>query len=265
MDREPSLSCLCYTVYQKDSKHTQAMSTSDTFAIIALAALIHASFQLSVSMMTVMSGHALGKRTGHNRVMRLILGFILGVMTMVALGVSFLALLTSNLAPDGWPTLAWAGVSGLMIGVGVAVWVVYYRYRKPGTVLWLPRGFADYLSSRARAAKLAPEAFGLGLASVVSEFIFGLAPMLVTALLLAPLDAPLQLAGLALYTIIVSLPLHVIAVLVGGGRSLARVQRWREQHKRFIQFTAGSALIVLGAYLYVDIVMTQILIGGAGV
>lgn len=239
------------------------MSILDTFAIIALAGLVHASFQLSVSMMTMMSGHALGKRTAHARVMRLMAGFILGVMTMVALGVSFLALVTSNLAPEGWPVMAWAGVSGLMIGVGAAVWLVYYRRRAAGTVLWVPREFAAYLAGRARATKLAPEAYGLGLASVIAELIFGLAPMLVTALLLVPLEAPWQLAGLAMYTLIISLPLHIIAVLVGGGRSLARIQRWREQHKRFIQFAAGSAMIVLGVYLYVDIVMTALVTGGS--
>lgn len=235
------------------------MPTLDTFAIIALAALIHASFQLSVSMMTMMSGHALGKRTAHTRVMRLIAGFILGVMTMIALCVSFLALVIDNITPDGWPAFAWAGVSGLMIGVGVAVWTVYYRRRTGGTVLWVPRGFARYLSQRARATKLAPEAYGLGLASVLAELIFGLAPMLVAALLLVQLDAPMQLVGLIGYTLIASLPMMIIAVLVGGGRSLARVQRWREQHKRFIQFAAGSALIVLGGYLYVDMVLASLL------
>lgn len=235
------------------------MPTLDTIAIIALAAVIHASFQLSVSMMTMMSGHALGKRTAHTRVMRLMAGFILGVMTMVALGVSFLAVLAGNIAPDGWPVLAWAALCGLMIGVGVAVWLIYYRHRSVGTVLWLPRGFAKYLADRARATRLTPEAYGLGLASVVAEFIFGLAPMLVTALLLTQLDTPMQLVGLIVYTLIVSLPLLVIAIIVGGGRSLARVQRWREQHKRFMQFAAGSALIILGVYLYVDIVVADLL------
>lgn len=241
------------------------MPTLDTMAIIILAALIHASFQLSVSMMTLMSGHALGKRTAHARVLRLTAGFILGVMTMIAFSVSFLALLTGSLAPDGLPALAWAAVSGLMIGIGVAVWLVYYRHRSAGTILWVPRGFARYLADRARATKLAPEAFGLGLASVVAELIFGLAPMLVSALLLIQLDAPMQLAGLIIYTLIATAPLLIIAALVGGGRTLARVQRWREQHKRFMQFAAGSGLIILGAYLYVDIVLGEFLAHTRGV
>lgn len=239
------------------------MSTLDTFAIIALAALIHASFQLSVSMMTMMSGHALGKRTKHARVLRMMAGFILGVMTMVALGVSFLALLVSNIAPNGWPAMAWAGVSGLLIGVGAVTWLTYYRRKAPGTVLWIPRSFAKYLSERTRGAKLTPEAYGLGLVSVMSETLFALGPMLVTALLLTQLDAPMQLVGLIVYTLIVSLPLHIIAMTVGSGGSLARVQRWREEHKRFIQFAAGSAMIILGAYLYVDIVMSEIMLGVA--
>lgn len=241
------------------------MPSLDIIAIIVLAAIIHASFQLSVSMMTMMSGHALGKRAAHTRVMRLIAGFILGVMTMIALSVSFLALLTHNLAPHGWPILAWAAVSGLMIGVGIAVWMIYYRHRTKGTVTWLPRGFAKYLAGRARATKLAPEAFGLGLASVIAELLFSLAPMLVAALLLTQLDTPMQLVGLISYTLIASLPLHIIAIIVGGGRSLARVQRWREQNKRFIQFAAGSALIVLGAYLYVDIVVASLADVGGGI
>jgi uncharacterized membrane protein (DUF485 family) len=37
---------------------------------------------------------------------------------------------------------------------------------------------------------------------------------------------------------------------------VARIQKWREHNKRFLQFAAGSALIVLGVYFYVDIFTT---------
>lgn len=233
------------------------MTLYEIGAIILLAAAIHASFQLSVSLLTVMSGHSLGKKRAHKRVLRLISSFVLGSMTMIALTVSFLALLAQNLLPSGIPPLVWAAASGLMLGVGIAVWAFYYRPRDTGTVLWIPRHMAKYLSQRARATKLAPEAFGLGLSSVVGELLFGLAPMVVVALLLSTLEAPLQLAGLATYTVVASLPLFVITLVVGGGRTLARVQRWRESNKRFLQFAAGSALIILGAYIYVDLILAR--------
>lgn len=123
---------------------------------------------------------------------------------------------------------------------------------------------ANYLSSRARSTKLAPEAFGLGLTSVLGELLFGLAPMLAAALLLSRLEPPYQLAGLLIYTLIATLPLFIIVMVVGGGRTLARVQRWRENNKRFLQFAAGSALIILGSYIYVDIIMAQAIGTGAG-
>lgn len=239
------------------------MSTFEIGAILLLSAAIHASFQLSVSMMTLMSGQALGKKTAHTRVMRMMAGFILGTMVMIALIISFVALLLGNLLPTGLPTLGWAGLAGLMVGIGIAVWVFYYRHHHSGTVLWLPRPFADYLSARARKTRLSAEAFGLGLVSVFAEVLFTVAPIALAAVLLLQLDTPLQLAGLISYVLIACLPLLIILVVVGGGRSLARVQRWRENNKRFLQFTAGSALVLLGGYLYVDFVL-QRMVGVAG-
>ena len=233
-------------------------------AIILLSAAIHASFGLSVSMLTLMSGHALGKRTASRRVLRLSSAFGLGTMTMIMLVVSLLALFIANLFPEGTPQIVWSAVCGLMAGLGVAVWAFYYRHRQKGTVLWLPRSLANYLSSRSRATKDPAEAFGLGLSSVVAELLFTLAPMLLTALLLVRLDTPLQISGLILYSLIASLPLLIITMLVGGGHSLSKIQRWREQNKRFMQFAAGSALIILGGMLYVDTVLSQSLLPTGG-
>lgn len=238
------------------------MSTFEIGAILLLSAAIHASFQLSISMMTLMSGHALGKKTAHTRVMRLMTGFIIGTMTMVALTISFIALLYENLVHNQMSVLGWSALAGLMMGVGVAVWAFYYRHHNVGTVLWLPRPFAKYLSERARKTTLSAEAFGLGLVSVIAELLFTIAPLVLVAMLLRELDAPLQLVGLIIYALVVSLPLIIIFIMVGSGRSLARVQRWRENNKRFLQFAAGSALVLLGGYLYVDFVLQQLILAG---
>lgn len=234
------------------------MSNYEIGVILLLSAIIQASFQLSVSMMTLMSGHALGKKTAHARVMRMMLGFIAGAMIMIALMISFIAMAISNFADQGLPPLAWSGLAGLMIGVGVAVWVFYYRYHHVGTVMWLPRPFAEYLSERSRKTKRSPEAFGLGMVSVVAELIFTIGLMVLAAALLVQLDTPWQLVGLIGYALISCLPLVIIYIMVGGGKTLARVQRWRENNKRFLQFAAGSALILLGGYLYVEQVWLQL-------
>lgn len=237
------------------------MQYFDHFAIIALAAAIHASFQLSVSMLTVMSGHRLGKRTSHGRLMRLAGSFITGAAIMVALILSFTIVIAQNIMPVV-PQLVWAATAGLCVGIGVAVWLFYYRHRRSGTVLWLPRPIARFLESRAKETTSSAEAFSLGLASIIGELIFSLAPIVVAALVLLQLPSPYQVGGLALYSLVAILPVLTIFVLIGSGHSLAKIQRWRETNKLFLQFIAGSALIIMGVLLYVDTVFGNVIILG---
>lgn len=225
--------------------------TTSSLAIIALAALIHASFQVSVSTLTLMSGHALGKKTAHGRLLRLVGGFIGGAAVITLLLLSTAAFLFAQLFPNGTPMLIWAMLCGSIIGVAISVWLYYYREQR-GTSLWIPRGIADYLNDRSKATKRPAESFGLGIISVLSELLFVFAPIAVAALVLIRLNPTLQLTGVALYVVISLLPLLVFGVLIGGGRTLARIQRWRESNKRFLQFSAGSALFMLGIYVYVD-------------
>ncbi|MCA9342170.1 hypothetical protein KC945_02070 [Candidatus Saccharibacteria bacterium] len=239
------------------------MSVYESWAILILAAAIHASFQLSVSMLTILSGHALTKKTAQARLMRLISSFFAGVALMVTLSLSFLAFAARDLLHNSYaPSVVWAAVSGFAIGVGVAVWAFYYRHKTRGTVLWLPRSLADYLASRAKKTKLAGESFGLGLVSVVAEYLFCLAPLLIAALVIIQMPLSVQLVGLIVYVVIATLPLATSVILIGSGHSIARIQRWREQNKRFLQFAAGSALIILGVYVYVGQVLAPTLSGG---
>lgn len=238
------------------------MTNTEIFILLTASAMIQASFQLSVSVITIMSGHALGAKTALSRLSRLAAAFSLGAMTMVALSLSFLALVVKNVFTQP-PTIAWSITSGLMVGIGLAVWFFYYRYDSSGTVLWVPRPMASYLSKRARSTTITPEAFALGLTSIVGEALFIIAPSLLGALLLTRLAPPLQLSGLLIYTVIATLPLTLIAMRISSGGSLAQIQRWREHNKRFLQFAAGSALIILGVYVYVQEVVTPLSTGGA--
>lgn len=234
-----------------------------TLAIIAFAALIHASFQLSVSVFTLLSSHTLGAKTAHHKLMQLTSGFLFGVSIMTLLLVSFTAFLFQNLFNNSIPSFAWAMSCGLLFGLGVAVWIFYYR-RGQGTSLWLPRNLAQYLNNRSKTTRHSAEAFGLGISSVIGELLFIVAPVVVASLALIQLEPLWQLVGVALYTLISLLSLLITFVLVGSGHKISRIQMWREKNKRFLQFAAGGGLLVLGFYIYVDQVIASTALAQGG-
>ncbi len=241
------------------------MNTLDAFIIIIAAALIHASFQLSVSVLTLLSGHTIGKKRSHAKLLRLVSSFIAGTVAMTLLAISFVALVTISLSHgvNKLPTIVWVISCGMLIGLGVAVWAFYYRKGK-GTALWLPLPLAAHLTERTKATQRSAEAFSLGLVSIVAEIPFVIGPMLVTALTLTQLEPALQLLGLATYAIVAGLPLITIGILVLGGHPLSRIQKWREENKAFLQFSSGAILMLLGFYLYVSQVIGG-LHGGVGI
>src|ERR1700740_758451 len=105
-----------------------------SLAILLLAAVVHASFQLSVSVLTLLSGHALGRQTAHNRLVNLTGAYILGAGIMTVLLLSTLAWILSLSLTDQLAPVMWALLSGALVGVGVSVWLFYYK-NQPGTTL----------------------------------------------------------------------------------------------------------------------------------
>ncbi len=227
------------------------MDIITSLAIVTLAALVHASFQLSVSVLTLLSGHAIGSKKSHRRTVALTGSFVFGAGVMTLLLLSFFALMFSHVFGNNVTSLIWAICCGVLIGVGLAVWVFYYR-RERGTTIWIPRSFARHLSNRSKATKDPAEAFSLGLTSVISELLFIIAPLAVSALVIVQLPTEWQLVGIAIYSVISLLALLIVWVAVGSGHSISRIQKWRETNKHFLQFAAGSALVILGAFVYVN-------------
>ncbi len=224
-------------------------------SIVALAAAIHASFQLSISTLTLMSGHSLGKKQSQSRLVSLLGGFLFGVIVMTTL--VFTALMYATETAFGGlavPSVVWAAVCGILFGLGVAVWLFYYR-KGSGTMLWLPRKMTAFLSNRSKQTKNSAEAFSLGMASVAGELLFIIAPVAVAVLVASMLSPMLQIASLLLYVAISVSSIVVVAALVGSGHKISRIQKWRESNKRFLQFMAGTSLLILGFYLYVNEVL----------
>lgn len=234
------------------------MDVFTSLAIVAFAALIHASFQLSVAVLSLLSGHALGAKKSRKRIVHLTTSYIAGAGIMTVLLLSFVSLIVLHTFGANVPLLVWALTCGLVLGIGIAVWLFYYKRGTDTTELWIPRQFAKYLRDRSKAAHLGVEAFALGLISVVAEIIFIIPTLAISALVLLELPMQWQLVGIALYTLISLTGLAGAWVFLGSGRSLARMQKWRTENKHFLQFAAGSALIVLGFFVYVSKIMTTL-------
>lgn len=225
-----------------------------SFAIIIFAGLIHASFQLSVSMLTLLSGHSLGRKTAHRRVMTLLNHFITGVFVLTTTLVATLAYYLSLVIQGSLATeqLFAAVITGVLVSVGIATLIFYYR-KGNGTSLWIPRDLAHFLTKRTKTTKSGAEAFSLGMASVVSELVFIVAPMFAAALAIVTLPSPwLQLVGVVTYTIVSLLSLLIVFTLVGGGHRISKLQAWREKSKHFLQFASGCSLLILAGYVFVD-------------
>ena len=238
------------------------MDILTSLLVVGFAALIHASFQLSVSVLTMLSSHTIGAKRSHAKLMRLTFSFIAGTKVMTLLLVSFLALILLDIFGSSQiPQIVWACACGLLVGLGIAVWMFYYR-REKGTSLWIPRSFARHLSDRSKAAKTSAETFSLGLTGVISELLFIIGPMIITALVLVSLPTIWQLVGLAIYTVISTLSSVIVWGLIGGGHSLSRIQKWREENKQFLRFVGGAELLILGFFVYVNEVVLHVAMGG---
>lgn len=239
------------------------MDTLTAFSVIALAALIHASFQLGVSMVTLLSGHAIGKKLAAKRTLRLVGAFLAGTLIMTALVISTLSYVAAVFFGHSATPMAWGTLAFAMIIIGLVVWICYYR-RGPGTLLWVPRGLAKLLSKRIHATQMSAEAFSLGVTSVFTELLFIITPAIAAAFAIISLPTNLQLIGAAAYVVVASLSILLVVAFIGSGHNISRLQRWRETNKRFLQFAGGSALIVLAFFLYINLVITPVVVARVG-
>lgn len=227
------------------------MDTYVALAVITFAGLLHASFQLSVSVLTLLSGHTLGRINTNRQLFRLTSSYLFGSGVMTLLLIGTITLLAFDFFGPTVEPLIWSITSGLAIGVGVSVWIFYYR-KERGTRLWIPRPVANYLHDRSKSTDSSVESFALGTMGVLGELLFTFAPLLIAGLILVQLSPSWQLVGLAIYIVTSLLPLVIVWMLVGGGHKVSEIQAWREKYKYFMQFVAGTGLVLLGTYVYVE-------------
>jgi len=227
------------------------MIIENTLLIIAFAGLLHASFQLGMSLLTLLSGHSLGAGKSYRRLMQLNLAYLFGAALITILLLTSLGYIIEFFYSD--LRSLWLIAALINIVIGISVTIFYYR-RGTGTGLWIPRPMALYLVDRTKKTKHSAEAFTLGAGSILAEIPFLVGPLSVAILYIisSETNASLQLSSLIAYSIIGLLPLIVITTLVGAGHKISTIQHWREDNKLFLQYCAGSGLIILGAFVLVD-------------
>lgn len=224
------------------------MEFSADFAIIILAALIHASLQLSVGCLMLLHRRSLAAKLLRKKAPDLTGSFVSGAGLLIFLTVMAAGFLVSILSPKTVPIWFWTTLIGILMGLAIATWMLYYK--KTGTTLWIPRSFSDYLAKRIKKTDTNTEAFSLGVISVVGEAPFTFALMLAAAGSIVSLDPDLQLLAVTIYTIIAIAPLMTAGLIMSKYR-VSDIQKWRSSNKTFLKITGGISFLVLAITLVV--------------
>lgn len=217
---------------------------------IGLFALVHAGFQLGISVLTLLSGHSLGRKRALHRTLALNVGYIIGAILMTSMLIASLLYLWEFVYY--WPLSPVIVILAITCAiVGTLVLVAYFRHGH-GTMLWIPRVFADYLRSRAKHTKNTLEAAVLGAVTVVAELPFTCVVMAAVSYIVRLFAASAdQLLIIATYSFVVSSPLIIVTVLLSGGHRLSDIQRWREANKVFLQCASGIGLFAAALFMVV--------------
>lgn len=228
---------------------TPSLLSDPAYLLIAVGALfVHVCYQLSVSVLTHFSSHSLSRKISDTRLLTLGFSYSLGVILTTVLVIVSLASL-AQLASGGSRLLG-AVVVGLAPFIGLATVLWYYRQGE-GTRLWLPRPVATYLLERSKETHSALEASLLGAATVMGELPFLVGPLLFVTYLISLLAPSAWFGWATLYSVTAALPLLITTMYLTSGHSVAKVQKWREANKSFLQWTSGITLILLTIYLTV--------------
>lgn len=226
-----------------------SVMSDPAYLLLLLGALfVHVCYQLSVSVLTHFSSHSLSRKISDSRLLALGMWYSLGVIVTTALIITGLVSLEQFVHSSSG--LFVAVIVGLTPFIGLATVLWYYR-QGAGTRLWLPRPVASYLLERSKKTHSLLEATLLGAATVIGELPFLVGPILFITYLVSQLPSSQWFLWSLAYSTAAALPLLITTMYLTSGHSMARVQKWRETNKSFLQWTSGIALILLTLYLTV--------------
>ncbi len=227
---------------------TQPSDLLTILSVVALAGLLHANFQLAVSVLTRLGGHVLGRSGTARRQPHLLPGVTFSyawgnllAIALLAVGATYLLSALGLPQKPLWVLLALLG--GL---TGLATLLVYHR---DGGRLWIPEAMKNYLYERTKRSTTPAEAMALGIMTGMAELPFIAAPLLFVAALLRGNPDLNRLTVLLLYSLLASAPLFLLAAAMSAGQKVSRLERWRESNRRFLQLSSALGLAVLSAYV----------------
>ena len=230
------------------------MSSIVSLGIVILSGLVVASLQLPLGTLLLLYHASLGKNI-REKTKHLVSNFISGATLMNFLLLAATCFLVSSLTISGvFSQTALTVLFGILIALGLVAWFFYYKLGK-STELWLPRGIAKFIDDRAKKTNSLHEAFSLGIWISLSEIMFTLPLIIVSADSILRLPSLFQALSLVIFTILSVLPLITLRLVLRSGKNVADVQRWRVKNKTFFRIFSGCGFIVLAVFLLAFVIL----------
>jgi len=218
------------------------------FSEVFLAAVIHATLQLSLGALLLLYHASLGKHV-RKKTRFLVDSYISGLGTLVFLSLGAIIFILDRYFGKPLYIEELVVVVGMLVALAIAAWFVYYR-RGKSTELWLPRSVARFIDKRAKLTNSNTEAFSLGLLTSLAEMPFTLVLFVVAANSTMVLPPMYQILAVAMYTLITIIPPVVLRFAIRKGQTVVSIQRWRVKHKTFFRLLTGVGFLVLAFFLF---------------
>lgn len=218
------------------------------FSEVFLAAVIHATLQLSLGALLLLYHASLGKHV-QKKTRFLVDSYISGIGVLVFLGLATMIFILDRYFEQPLYIEELVIVVGMLVALAIAAWFFYYR-RGKSTELWLPRSVARFIDKRAKITNSNTEAFSLGMLTSLAEMPFTIVLLVVAANSILVLPRLYQILAVAMYTVITLIPPLVLRLVIRKGQTVVDVQRWRVKHKMFFRILTGAGFLVLGFFLF---------------
>ena len=218
-----------------------------SFAVVLLAALIHASLQLDLGGLLLLYHSSLKKHI-KKTTRTLVSNFILGVSLMTLLGLLASAFIILTVFGGELGLIEISLVIGVLFSLALIVWFAYYRTGR-STELWLPRSVTRFVNSRAEKTSSRIEAFSLGMLTCLAEFPFSIILVFIAADSFLKFSPEFQFIAILLYLFVSVSPLLFCRFFIRKGSTIAEIQRWRVKNKNFLRIFSGVLFAVLAVFL----------------
>ena len=229
------------------------MSGLTSVGIVILVVLIQAFLQLKPGVFALFRHYLNAKYSSEKKLRDLSGFFFMGVETATALLVIIMFFAAYALSQNGIfnsNVFRWIEAIFLII-LGVAAFFCYFR-RKKGTELFIPRKMETSLEILTKKAKARSDAFALGAASTIGEFIWSLPVCFVFLAEILNFDEIFLPPVLAILYILVNIvPLFIIRVKFAIGQNLADVQRVRVKNREFYRLAISASYLILATIIIV--------------